>query len=74
MLSIGLQNIKLLVPSALKANNNDYDFENIPAVMKRVFMGEVHMAKCIALQVRADLVRREDEYVMCREQSALFEE
>ena len=74
MLSVGLQNIKLLIPSVLKANSKEYDFENIPAVMTRVFQGEVHIAKRLALQIRADLVRREDEYVLCREQASLFEE
>ena len=42
--------------------------------MTRVFLGEVHTAKRTALQIRADLVRREEEYVQCREQAALFEE
>ena len=74
MLSVGLQNIKLLIPSALKANSNEQDFENIPAAITRIFLGEVHIAKRNALKIRADLVRREDEYVVCREQSALFEE
>ena len=67
MLSVGLQNIKLLIPSALKANSSDCDFDNIPAVMTRVFVSDSHMTKRIALKIRANLVRREDEYVQCRE-------
>ena len=46
----------------------------VPSEMRRLFIQDISGIKKTALQVKANMVMREEEMSSCREQATLFEE
>ena len=54
--------------------DNEDQFESMPQVIRKIFLKDLTRVKRYALQVKANLVWREEELSQSREQASLFEE
>ena len=71
MLSIGLQNVKLLVPSQNNKVGLRSEFDDsaimMPLVLRKLFTQDIQRIKTNALQVKQNMIMREEELSQCRE-------